>query len=112
MKDFNQLTERAQAAVIGAQRLAEEYRAPEIDSVHLLASLLEDPEGVPAVVLRQLGTDVARLEKSARTVLDARAKVFGGTALVTAFLALGACAPPLVTLSGSTTTGAGTLSLV
>ncbi|HLJ82612.1 MAG TPA: ATP-dependent chaperone ClpB [Candidatus Eremiobacteraceae bacterium] len=77
MKDFNKLTERAQAAVIGAQRLAEEYRAPEIDSVHLLASLLEDPEGVPAVVLRQLGTDVARLEKSARSVLDSRAKVFG-----------------------------------
>ena len=77
MKDFNKLTERAQAAVIGAQRLAEEYRAPEIDSVHLLTSLLEDPEGVPAVVLRQLGTDVARLEKSARAVLDSRAKVFG-----------------------------------
>jgi ATP-dependent Clp protease ATP-binding subunit ClpB len=77
MKDFNKLTERAQAAVIGAQRLAEEYRAPEIDSVHLLASLLEDPEGVPAVVLRQLGTDVARLEKSTRAVLDSRAKVFG-----------------------------------
>ncbi|HLX02513.1 MAG TPA: Clp protease N-terminal domain-containing protein, partial [Trinickia sp.] len=77
MADFNKLTERAQAAVIGAQRIAQERNAAEIDAEHLLAALLEDGEGVPAVVLRQIGVDVGALEQTLRQSLDARAKVYG-----------------------------------
>ena len=32
-----------------------------LDAEHLLAALLEDPEGIPAVTLRQLGADPLRL---------------------------------------------------
>ena len=77
MKNFNKLTERAQAAVLGAQHIAQDRNAAEIDSLHLLASLLEDDENVPAVVLRQMGVDVAKLTASVTAALDARAKVYG-----------------------------------
>ena len=77
MADFNRLTERAQAAVVAAQRLAQERSAAEIDAEHLLAALLEDDEGVAAITLRQMGVDVARLADTVRAALDARAKVYG-----------------------------------
>jgi len=79
MKNFNKLTERAQAAVMGAQHIAQERNAAEIDPLHLLASLLEDAESVPAVVLRQMRVDVAGLVASVTAALDARAKVFGAS---------------------------------
>ena len=44
MADFNKLTERAQGAIIAAQRIAQEHSAPEIDAEHLLLALLSDEE--------------------------------------------------------------------
>ena len=78
MADFNKLTERAQAAVIGAQQIAQDHGAPEIDSEHLLLALLSDNEGVPAVVLRQMGINLASLVTRLQTTIDARPKVYGG----------------------------------
>jgi ATP-dependent Clp protease ATP-binding subunit ClpB len=77
MADFNKLTERAQAAIVGAQRIAQDHSAAEIDGEHLLSSLLSDEEGVPAVVLRQMGIDVGSLARKVQAALDARPKVFG-----------------------------------
>src|SRR5215472_3156012 len=77
MADFNRLTERAQAAVIGAQKIAQDHSAPEIDSEHLLLALLSDDEGVPAVVLRQIGINVASLVTRLQATIDARPKVYG-----------------------------------
>jgi ATP-dependent Clp protease ATP-binding subunit ClpB len=78
MADFNKLTERAQAAVIGAQKIAQDHGAAEIDSEHLLLALLSDEEGVPAVVLRQLGVNVATLAQRLQSIVDGRPKVYGG----------------------------------
>ncbi|HET9343675.1 MAG TPA: ATP-dependent chaperone ClpB [Candidatus Eremiobacteraceae bacterium] len=78
MADFNKLTERAQAAVIGAQKIAQDHGAPEIDSEHLLLALISDDEGVPAVVLRQMGVNVASLTNQLQAAIDARPKVYGG----------------------------------
>ena len=78
MADFNKLTERAQAAIIGAQKVAQDHGAPEIDSEHLLLALLSDEEGVPSVVLRQMGVNVASLATRLQTAIDARPKVYGG----------------------------------
>ena len=78
MADFNRLTERAQAAIIGAQKIAQEHGAPEIDAEHLLLALLADEEGVPAVVLRQMGVNVAALSARVQAIVDGRPKVFGG----------------------------------
>jgi ATP-dependent Clp protease ATP-binding subunit ClpB len=78
MADFNKLTERAQGAVVGAQKIAQDHSAPEIDSEHLLLALLSDEEGVPAVVLRQMGVNVASLSSKLQSIVDARPKVYGG----------------------------------
>ncbi|HXM17785.1 MAG TPA: ATP-dependent chaperone ClpB [Candidatus Tumulicola sp.] len=78
MADFNRLTTKAQQAIATAQRIAQEYHASEIDGEHLLAALLDDPEGTPAIVLRQVGVDVGSLAKQLDAKLKARAKVYGG----------------------------------
>ena len=73
MADFNRLTTKAQQAIASAQRIAQEYHASEIDGEHLLAALLDDPEGTPAIVLRQIGVDVGSLAKQLDAKLKARA---------------------------------------
>ena len=77
MDNFNKLTEKAQEAVVRAQAIAREHSASEIDAEHLLAALLEDPEGVPALVLRQLGADSAGISRQLTALLAKRSKVYG-----------------------------------
>ena len=79
MDNFNKLTERAQAAIVRAQSIAREHSASEIDAEHLLSALLEDAEGVPAIVLNQLGVDVTSLQRQLDDILGKRAKVYGGS---------------------------------
>jgi ATP-dependent Clp protease ATP-binding subunit ClpB len=75
--DFNRFTERAQATIVGAQKLAQDHSSAEIDAEYLLASLLSDDEGVPAVLLRQLGVDVAGMVRRLGDIFAARPKVYG-----------------------------------
>ena len=49
---LDRYTEKAQEAIIAAQRLATGADSPVLDAEHILAALLEDPEGIPAVTLR------------------------------------------------------------
>jgi ATP-dependent Clp protease ATP-binding subunit ClpB len=79
MDNFNKLTEKAQQAIVRAQSIAREHSAGEIDAEHLLAALLEDGEGVPDTVLRQLGVDVASLRRQLADVLAKRTKVYGAS---------------------------------
>ena len=78
MTDFNKLTRKAQEALVEAQRIAGERHAAEVDAEHLLVALLSDPEGTPAIVLRQIGINVDQLRNQAIAALDARPKVYGG----------------------------------
>ncbi|MBV8366219.1 MAG: AAA family ATPase, partial [Candidatus Eremiobacteraeota bacterium] len=78
MTDFNKLTRKAQEALVEAQRIAGERHAAEVDAEHLLAALLSDAEGTPAIVLRQLGINVDQLKSAVTAALDARPKVYGG----------------------------------
>ncbi len=79
MDNFNKLTEKAQQAVVRAQSIAREHSAGEIDAEHLLSALLEDAEGVPALVLHQLGADVASLQQNLSSILSKRTKVYGAS---------------------------------
>ena len=54
---LDRYTEKAQEAILAAQRLATDADSPILDAEHILAALLQDPEGIPAVTLRQLGAD-------------------------------------------------------
>ena len=44
-----------------------------LDAEHILAALLEDPEGIPAVTLRQLGADPRQVALELAAVLGRRA---------------------------------------
>jgi ATP-dependent Clp protease ATP-binding subunit ClpB len=76
---LDRLTEKAQEAILAAQRLATDADSPILDAEHILVALLEDPEGIPAVTLRQLGADVAQVNVELAAVLGRRAKIQGGT---------------------------------
>ncbi len=53
--NLNRYTEKAQEALLEAQRLAEEYRHPAIENEHLLLSLLRQSDGVVPQVVRKAG---------------------------------------------------------
>jgi ATP-dependent Clp protease ATP-binding subunit ClpB len=76
---LDRYTEKAQEAILAAQRMATEASSPVLDAEHVLAALLQDPEGVPAVILRQLGADPGQVEVELAAVLSRRAKVEGGS---------------------------------
>ncbi|HSH22224.1 MAG TPA: ATP-dependent chaperone ClpB [Candidatus Caenarcaniphilales bacterium] len=75
---LDRYTEKAQAAILAAQRLATDADSPVLDAEHVLAALLQDAEGIPAVTLRRLGADPARLNMELGAVLSRRARVKGG----------------------------------
>ncbi len=75
---LDRYTEKAQEAILGAQRIATEAQSAVLDAEHILAALITDPEGVPAVTLSRLGTDPAQLGVELGAVLSRRAKIQGG----------------------------------
>jgi ATP-dependent Clp protease ATP-binding subunit ClpB len=76
---LDRYTEKAQEAILAAQRLATEADSPVLDVEHVLLALLQDPEGVPAMTLRQLGADPGELGVELAAALAHRAKVAGGS---------------------------------
>ena len=75
---LDRYTEKAQEAIVAAQRLATDADSPVLDVEHLLAALLQDPEGIPAVTLRALGADPSAISLELAGVLSRRARVSGG----------------------------------
>jgi ATP-dependent Clp protease ATP-binding subunit ClpB len=61
---IDKFTHKAQEAIQQAQHLAGEYNHPNIEPVHLLKALIEQPDGVVPSVLRRIGVDVSLLSQS------------------------------------------------
>ena len=76
---LDRYTEKAQEAIIAAQRLATDSDSPVLDVEHILAALLQDPEGIPAATLRALGADPAQVGVELAASLGRRAKIAGGS---------------------------------
>ena len=76
---LDRYTEKAQEAIVAAQRMATDADSPILDAEHILAALLQDPDGVPAVTLRKLVADPAQLRVELAAVLSRRAKIEGGS---------------------------------
>ncbi len=70
-------TERAQEAIAGAARLAEERGNPVIEPEHLLLALLDAREGVVGPVLEGTGADLAALRAAAAAALERRPSTSG-----------------------------------
>ncbi len=60
---LNQLTNKAQAAVLAAQQLAEQKKHGKIDPEHLLLTLVEQEGGIVRSILAKAGTDVDTLSR-------------------------------------------------
>jgi ATP-dependent Clp protease ATP-binding subunit ClpB len=75
---LDRYTDKAQETILAAQRMATEADSPVLDVEHMLAALLQDPEGIPAVTLRRLEIDPAQLSVDLAAVLGRRAKIQGG----------------------------------
>ncbi len=75
--NLNRYTEKAQEALLEAQRLAEEYRHPAIENEHLLLSLLRQSDGVVPQVVRQAGADPQEMIEELERYLAGRPKVYG-----------------------------------
>jgi ATP-dependent Clp protease ATP-binding subunit ClpB len=75
---FDKLTIKAQEAVAAAQSAAAERGNPEISPLHLLHTLLEDPEGVVKAVLERIGANLAQLRQVVESELGHLPKVSGG----------------------------------
>ncbi|MBX3028586.1 MAG: ATP-dependent chaperone ClpB [Chloroflexi bacterium] len=75
---LDRYTEKAQEAILAAQRMATDAQSPVLDAEHLLAALLQDAEGIPAVTLRAVGADPAAIGLELATALSRRARIAGG----------------------------------
>ena len=58
---FDKLTQNAQEAVAGGQRLAGDRGNPEYDSLHLLAALLAEKDGVVRPLFEKIGVNLQQL---------------------------------------------------
>ena len=77
--NLDRFTQKAQEAILAAQRLAETLQSPILDAEHLLAALLEPDDGVPAETLRRLGVDVPGIRGAIASLLSHRARIQGGS---------------------------------
>ena len=78
---LDRFTEKAQEAILAAQKLATDQASPILDAEHILAALLQDPDGIPAVTLRSkaIGADPAQINMELAAVLSRRARVQGSS---------------------------------
>ena len=76
--DLNRYTEKAQHAILGAQGLAEKMGHPQLEPEHLLASLVEQRDGIVPEVLRKMGVDPARVSTDLQAELEKRPHAYGG----------------------------------
>lgn len=70
MASTSKFTERAQQALLEAQRETESRRISQFDPISLLVALLNQSDGVVPQVLRNLGVDPAAIQKQAQAEFD------------------------------------------
>jgi len=76
---LDRLTQKAQEAIVAAQRTAETLQSPVLDAEHVLAALIEPDDGIPAETLRRLGVDLNALRGELAALLNRRARIQGGS---------------------------------
>ena len=73
----NKLTVKSQEALQSAVEIAANYGNNQIEPEHLLAALIQDPEGVATSVLRKLGVNIDQLRIRVTGALEKLPKVTG-----------------------------------
>jgi ATP-dependent Clp protease ATP-binding subunit ClpB len=75
--DVNRLTQKSQEALQEAQNIATRMGHTEVDGEHLLAALIDQPEGLVPRLLAAADVDVAALRADLQRELERRPKVSG-----------------------------------
>jgi ATP-dependent Clp protease ATP-binding subunit ClpB len=76
--NLNKYTEKAQEAVLTAQKLADETSQPQIEPEHLLVALVEQHDGIVPEILRKMAVDPAEIARGARELLAKIPQAYGG----------------------------------
>src|SRR4051794_41014401 len=76
--DPKKLTERAQDAILAAQRLTEGAHNPQLEPEHVLIALLDQAEGVVPQVLDRLDVNTSALRAELQSEVDKLPKAYGG----------------------------------
>ena len=77
--DINKYTEKAQEAILGAQRLAEQMSHAQIEPEHVLTALVEQREGIVPELLRKMNVDPGVVARGARELLSRLPQAYGGS---------------------------------
>ncbi|MDR5684372.1 MAG: ATP-dependent chaperone ClpB [Armatimonadota bacterium] len=78
---FDRLTEKSQEALVRAQEIAKESGHGQVETEHLLAALLEQPDGIVPQVLEKAGAVTSRIREQVRQALAVLPKVQGAVEL-------------------------------
>ena len=76
---FDKFTQKAQAAVLEAQGLAEQSHASTVEPEHLLSALLHQEGGVVPALLNRMGVDGEAVERSVDQALAALPRAQGAS---------------------------------
>ena len=77
--NINKYTEKAQEAVISAQRVAEQMNHAHIEPEHLLLALVEQQEGIVPALFRKMGVDPKPFADPLRGELGKAPAAYGGS---------------------------------
>ena len=75
--NLNKFTEKAQEALQGAQKLADESRHTQFDVEHLLLALIDQEDGVVPQILRKLDANIEATRNQIETELNRQAQTSG-----------------------------------
>ncbi|HCG03389.1 MAG TPA: ATP-dependent chaperone ClpB [Chloroflexi bacterium] len=71
-------TEKSQQALLAAQELAAERGNTQVEEEHLLAALLQQPEGLAPSIIAKVGASVDAIQRENSQLLDRLATAYGG----------------------------------
>ena len=77
---FDQLTQRAQEAILQAQEISARYSHAQVDVEHLLLALIEQEGGLASSILQKMGVDPEPIKARVDAELEKLPKVQGGLA--------------------------------
>ncbi|RSK26457.1 ATP-dependent chaperone ClpB [Bacillus sp. HMF5848] len=77
--DFQKMTEKLQQAFLVTESLARDYEHQEIDSAHLLLTLLKDEEGLASLIFRENHIDINSLQQKVQKILTKKPQVQGSS---------------------------------
>ena len=77
--NLNKYTEKAQEAILAAQRLAEQSNHAQIEPEHLLLALVEQADGIVPALLRKMSVEPKPMADQLRAELSKQPAAYGGS---------------------------------